>query len=129
MNLTPSAPRGAPDLNPSPPPPPPVLEILTGTGQLADDESADSCKVVTVRGEIDMDTAGQLIDAITTVAGTAVVDLSGVTFIDSTGLQGLLRAQKAARQRGDDLILRQPSKAVRRVLELTNLIDGFTIEG
>jgi anti-sigma B factor antagonist len=130
MNLTPSAPRGAPDPNPSPSsPPPPVLEILTGTGQLVDDESADPLKLLTVRGESDRDNVGELVDAITRIAGTAVVDLSGVTFIDSTGLQGLLRAQRAARQRGDDLILRHPSRLLRRVLDLTGLIDGFTVEG
>lgn len=116
MDVTPGAPHGAPDANPSPPGQ--VLEIRT-----------DSWKLVMVCGEIDMDNAGQLVDAIKAVAGTAVVDLSGVTFIDSTGLYGLLRAQEAARQRGDDLILRHPSRAVRRVLEVTSLIDGFTVEG
>jgi len=126
MNTTPDAPQGEPDTNPSPPP---VLEIRTGTDRPPDDESADPWKLVTVRGEVDMDNAGQLVDAIKRVAGTAVVDLSGITFIDSTGLQGLLRAQRTARQRGDDLILRHPSKAVRRVLELTRLIDAFTVEG
>jgi anti-anti-sigma factor len=126
MNLTPSAPHGAPETNSSPPPP--VLEIRMGTGQ-PPEESADSSQLVTVRGEIDMDNADELVGAIRRVAGTAVVDLSGVTFIDSTGLQGLLREQQAARQRGDDLILRHPSKAVRRVLELTGLIDEFTVEG
>jgi anti-anti-sigma factor len=126
MDLTPGAPQGPPDTNPSPSP---VLEIRTATGQPPDDESAGSWKLVTVRGEIDMDNAGELVDAIERVADTAVVDLSGVTFIDSTGLKGLLRAQQAARQRGDDLILRHPSKAVRRALERTGLIDGFTVEG
>jgi anti-anti-sigma factor len=126
MNLTPETPQGAPDTNPLPPP---VLEIRTGTGQPPDGESADAWKLLTVRGEIDMDNAGQLVDAIERVAGTAVVDLSGVTFIDSTGLQGLLRAKEAARQRGDGLILRHPSETVRRVLELTGLLDGFTVEG
>jgi anti-sigma B factor antagonist len=125
MNTTPDAPQGAPDANPLPPP---VLEIRTGTGQPRDDESADPWTLVTVRGEIDMDNTGELVDAIKSVAGAAVVDLSGVTFIDSTGLQGLLRSQRAARQRGDDLILRHPSKAVLRLLELTGLSDGFTVE-
>ena len=124
MNTTPDAPQGAPDTNPSPP----VLEIRTGTGQPSDDKSARPWKLVTVRGEIDMDNADEFVDAMRTVAGTAIVDLSGVTFIDSTGLQGLLRAQKAARKRADDLILRHPSKAVRRLLEMTNLLDRFTVE-
>jgi hypothetical protein len=72
MNLTPGAPQGAPDTNPSR-----VLEIRTGTGQPPDDESADPWKLVTVRGEIDMDNAGELVDAIKRVAGTAVVDVVG----------------------------------------------------
>jgi anti-sigma B factor antagonist len=126
MNLTPDAPHDEPDTTPSPPA---VMEIRTGTGQPPDDESADPSKLVTVRGEIDMDNTDQLLDAITMVTGTAVVDLSGVTFIDSTGLQGLLWAQKTARQRGDDVILRHPSKAVRRLLELTRLSGWFTVEG
>ncbi len=125
MNLTPDAPQGEPDTTPSPPP---VLEIRTGIGEPPDGESTDPWNLVTVRGEIDMDNAGELVDALERVAGTAVVDISGVTFIDSTGLQGLLRAQKTARQRGDDLILRHPSRAVRRLLELTGLSDGFTVE-
>jgi|SoiMethySBSTD1v2_1073268.scaffolds.fasta_scaffold127164_1 anti-sigma B factor antagonist len=125
MNLAPDAPQGPPTKNPSPP----VLEIRTDTGQGPAGESADSWELVTVRGEVDMDTAGQLVEAIAAVARTAVVDLSGVTFIDSTGLQELLRAQEAARRRGDDLILRHPSKAVRRVLEITGLIDRFAVEG
>ena len=125
MNTTPDAPQGAPDANPSPPP---VLEIRTDTGQPPAGEAPDPWTLVTVRGEIDMDNAGELVDAIERAAGIAVLDLSGVTFIDSTGLQGLLRAQKEARQRGDDLILRHPSNAVRRLLELTGLSDGFTVE-
>ena len=127
MNLTPDAPEGTPDTNPSPSSP--ALDIRTGTTQGPDDESADAWNLVTVRGEIDMDNTGQLVGAIKGVAGTVVVDLSGVTFIDSTGLQGLLREQDTARRRGDDLILRQPSKAVRRVLELASLMDAFRIEG
>jgi stage II sporulation protein AA (anti-sigma F factor antagonist) len=127
MNLIPgAAPQGAPDTHQSPRLL--GLEIRTGSDQPADDDAADSSKLVTVRGEIDMDNARQLVEAITRVAGTAVVDLRGVTFIDSSGLQGLLQAQEAARQRGDDLILRQPSRSVRRVLERTGLIDRFTVE-
>ncbi len=98
-----------------------------GTGQTLDEASHDYWELVTVHGEIDMGNAGQLVDAIE-VAGSAVVDLSGVTFIDSAGLHGLLRAQEAARERGDRMILRHPSEAVRRVLARTNLIDVFTVE-
>ena len=126
MDLTPDAAQRAPDTNPLLPPP--VLEIRTGTGQTPDEEPPDPWELVTVRGEIDMGNAGQVVDAIE-AAGSAVVDLSGVTFIDSAGLHGLLRAQEAGRERGDGMILRHPSEAVRRVLERTNMIDVFTVEG
>ena len=84
--------------------------------------------LVTVRGEVDMATASQLVDAIGNVAGNPVVDLSEVTFMDSLGIRGLVQAQRALRERGHQLILRDPSPSVRRVLELTSLIDFFTVE-
>ncbi len=126
MDLTPDAAQLAPKTNPLLPPP--VLEVRTGTGQTLDEQPPDPWELVTVRGEVDMANACQLVDAIE-AAGTAVVDLSGVTFIDSAGLHGLLRAQAAGRERGDAMILRHPSDAVRRVLERTNMIDVFTVEG
>ncbi len=72
--------------------------------------------------------AGQLVEAVGDFAGNTVVDLSGVTFMDSTGIQGLLRARATVRQRGHQMILRNPSWMVRRVLELASVIDLFTVE-
>ena len=123
MDVNPDAPQGAPDTHRLPP----VQEVRTGTSQSPDEEPPDAWQLVTVRGEIDMGNAGQLVDAIER-AGSAVIDLSGVTFIDSAGLHGLLRAQEAVRERGDGMILRGPSEAVLRVLERTNTIDVFTVE-
>jgi anti-sigma B factor antagonist len=84
--------------------------------------------VVTVRGDVDMDTASQLVIAIEAVAGTAVVDLSAVTFLDSVGIRGLVQAQTTLRKRGDRLILRDPSPSVRRLLELSGMTNTFTFE-
>ena len=60
--------------------------------------------------------------------GTIVLDLEEVTFLDSSGLQGMVAAHQAARERGDDLILRRPSPPVCRVLEMTDLNGVFVIE-
>jgi anti-sigma B factor antagonist len=57
-----------------------------------------------------------------------VLSLEGVTFIDSSGLRGLIQAQRSIRDRGDDLVLRRPAPVVRRLLEITGLLDEFTIE-
>ena len=51
-----------------------------------------------------------------------VVDMRGVTFIDSTGLALLLRSEAASRQDGFELeILRSPAPAVRSALEASGL--------
>ena len=84
--------------------------------------------LVVLRGDLDMDTVGDLSSKLDDVRGTIVLDLEGVTFLDSTGLQSLVHAREAARQRGDELILRHPSDAVQRVLELTNMWEVLAIE-
>ncbi len=93
-----------------------VLEIDTSDG------------VVTVRGDIDMGTIGELVEVLEQLGGTVVVDLAEVTFLDSSGLQGMLDARRVARERGDDLILRRPSPPVSRILEMTDLNGVFVIE-
>ena len=84
--------------------------------------------LVVLRGDLDMETVGDFSRKLEGVQGTVVLDLEGVTFLDSTGLQSLVHAQDAARQRGDDLILRHPSAAVQRVLDLTNMWEVLAIE-
>lgn len=84
--------------------------------------------VVAVHGEIDMSTSQILVDALDQVGGSPTVDLEGVTFLDSSGIQCLLHATREARDRGEDVILRNPSEPVRRLFELTNVGTTFTIE-
>ena len=48
-----------------------------------------------------------------------ILDLSGVGFLDCSGLTALLRAGRAVQARGGSLTLRHVSPRVRRVIELT----------
>jgi anti-anti-sigma factor len=50
-----------------------------------------------------------------------VIDLSGTTFIDSSGLGALVSCLKKTRQAGGDLRIAGPTPQVQMVLELTNL--------
>lgn len=83
--------------------------------------------IVSVSGEMDVDTAGgveqELIRAEATDAPAIVLDLGGLTFIDSTGIRMLLMVDARSRSDGDRVILRHPSQAVRRVLHLAGLED------
>ena len=50
-----------------------------------------------------------------------VVVLSDCTFIDSSALQSLVRAQRVVRDSGGELVLVAPSQPARRVLEVAAL--------
>lgn len=57
-----------------------------------------------------------------------LVDLGGVTFMDSTGLNALLLARTEAARAGTTLHLARPSHTVARVLEITGADQGFPID-
>jgi anti-sigma B factor antagonist len=84
--------------------------------------------VITVRGDLDMETVGRLTEALDQYSGPVVLVLDELRFVDSSGLQGIVNAQRAARERGHDLILRRPSEPLIRVLEMTDLRGAFVIE-
>ncbi len=91
---------------------------------------AESATVVEVGGEVELHSAGQLRDELVRAGASdnpcVVVDLSRVTFIDSTGLGVLVGAFKSVRERGA-LSLVCPQRSVRRVLEITGLTQVFPI--
>jgi anti-anti-sigma factor len=61
-------------------------------------------------------------DAVEEARGCLVIDMRQVSFIDSTGLALLLRAEAASRQDGFELqILRSPAAAVMSALEASGL--------
>ena len=75
--------------------------------------------VVILEGDIDMAVADDVRDAIEEAArsGARVVDLSGVTFMDSSGLRALLLTGKAMNGNGP-LVLRDASRQVRRLFDV-----------
>jgi len=80
--------------------------------------------VVRAVGELDMATApafeDSLLHALESGASSLVLDLTGVTFIDPTGLRVLLWAAAHPRAQGDRLRIDCGSVPVRRLLELTH---------
>lgn len=57
-----------------------------------------------------------------------LVDMSEVSFLDSAAISTLIKALKAYRARGTNLILANPSVPVQKMLEITGLRRIFTIE-
>jgi anti-sigma B factor antagonist len=98
-----------------------------------DDERLDEqTLVVAASGEIHLSTAPKLAERLAgAVAGDAkavVIDLSAVTFIDSTGLGMLLEAQRRANQNNSALALVVANPTVLRLFEITRLDTTFAIE-
>src|SRR5215467_2200196 len=89
--------------------------------------------VVIAAGEIDLYTAprlqGELAGVIANSApgSLVVVDMSGVEFCDSTGMNVLLSCLRQARERGGELELAAPRPAVRKILSVTGLDAVFTV--
>ena len=89
--------------------------------------------IVAAVGEVDAFTAPSLRSMLDVqleqVPAELVLDLSGIRFLGSAGLAVLFETQKAARDRGVALRLIATNRAVRRPLEVTGLIDLFTVSG
>lgn len=87
--------------------------------------------VVEVSGEIDLRARSELVRAIrqaSTAGQRLVIDLSRTTFIDSTALKVLLEAWRTQGEAGQDLVLRAPTPAVVRTLEIAGVTDTLTID-
>jgi stage II sporulation protein AA (anti-sigma F factor antagonist) len=98
-----------------------------------DVDHEDEGVIVNVAGELDPLTAETLDDQVDglVLAGypSVVLDLREVTFLDSSGLRALIRAHGEMARHGRSLQLRSPSQSVRRVLELTGLVDYLDVVG
>ena len=77
--------------------------------------------VVALRGELDLVDAAAVAAALGAVAAREpriIVDLTGLEFIDASGVGALVRGRRRARNAGGDLLLAAPQRRVRLVLAI-----------
>jgi anti-sigma B factor antagonist len=89
-------------------------------------EQNDGTVVLRLVGELDIASAPRLeaeFGAAAPLAGRVMVDLSGVEFIDSSGLRALLAVAGRAREQDRELSIRRPSAEVQRIFEISG-VDG-----
>ena len=101
-----------------------ILEVATaarGDGQVH----------IELRGELDLSTVGKVEDELRRVEADApplvVLDLSGLSFLDSSGLRCVVRADERARDKGRRLVLVRGPNAVQKVFEITRLEERLEI--
>lgn len=86
--------------------------------------------VVALRGEVDLGnspTARKVLLDCVAQGRAVVVDLSGVEYIDSSGIASLVEAFQSARRKGSAFGLAALSEPARRVLELARLDKVFPV--
>jgi anti-sigma B factor antagonist len=89
---------------------------------------SDGDAIVTVRGDIDTQTAGQLWQYLSYLVSQGhhhiVLDLRGMVLIDSAGVEVLARVTEWARRNGGELVLRSMSPALAEQLELARWAEA-----
>jgi anti-sigma B factor antagonist len=87
--------------------------------------------IIEVRGEIDLHTApafrDEMLAAIAEDSPHLVVDMAEITFMDASGLSGLVDALHRAWARGGSVGLAAPARGVRKVLSITQLNRVFPV--
>lgn len=95
---------------------------------VASTRAADAV-VITVAGEIDSSNCAELQERLMQVASApdhgCTLDLSAVSFMDSSGLRALLLGQRAVTEAGKSMVVTNVSESVRRLFEITGLSDRF----
>lgn len=95
-----------------------------------EDESARV--VLTLEGELDMYAKDHLVSegmrAISKpTCSELVLDMAGVTFLDSTGIGGLIALRQDGLQNEQRVSIQNPSANVQRLLQLTGLESVFVV--
>jgi stage II sporulation protein AA (anti-sigma F factor antagonist) len=88
---------------------------------------------VTLSGEIDLSCSDELISLLTSTAqdagaDTTEVDLAGVGFMDSSGIDALIAGYRAAHLAGRRFTVVRPQQNVRRVFEIAGVLAMFSGE-
>ena len=96
-----------------------ILEIET--------KDRDGLLHVALRGELDLSSVAKVQEELERIEqsapATVVLDLSKLTFLDSTGLRCLVTADERARQSGRRVVLVKGPSSVQRVFTITRLED------
>ena len=109
---------------------PTALTALTANQLEVTTAESGSSTTVRVRGELLQESVTRFIDAVSRLGDDAavvelVVDLSGTTFLDSTGLGSLVSLRNQVLARGGRFAVVRPEDRVFRLFELTRLDTVF----
>ena len=100
-------------------------------GLTIDKEQSPDGSLIRVVGEVDLYSSPELrkaiLKAVPSAKGSLAIDLTGVTYIDSSGVATLVEGLRSSREHDISFVLVTPSSAVMQVLELARLDSVFEV--
>ena len=92
----------------------------------------DQALTVRLSGEIIMDAVGECKGeverlALETAAPGVVVDLSDVSFMDSSGVGFLIGLRRLCQERGKAMAVANPAPPIKKLLDMLRLSDYFAV--
>jgi anti-sigma B factor antagonist len=103
---------------------------MTQTGSLSVDTAGAGTRVFTPDGELDgwgiRELDARLVEVLEAGESNVVVDMRGVTFIDSIALETLLREMKLTTARGGGFVLVRPNPTVWKAFQIVGFERRFT---
>ena len=98
-------------------------------GRLRLDLATDGATTaVQVIGEVDLATSPELRECLSGLEGVVVVDLAGVSFLDSSGLNALIGSKKQLAATGGTLRLHGARPNVRAVFDVMGMSEWFGLD-
>jgi anti-sigma B factor antagonist len=92
---------------------------------------AEKLRGVSIQGPVNIDTSSEMrrliAEALHSIPPAVTIDLSGVTYLDTSGLATLLEASRIARQQGTRLVVRGLHDQPRELLHFTQIDHLFEI--
>jgi anti-anti-sigma factor len=105
-------------------------ETVSSPFEIESHQDGDAVRIV-VRGEVDLTTGDRLEREILAAEerrpATLTIDLTGVGFLDSTGLQIVLDADVRAREEGRRVLVVAGDSEAARVFTLTSVAERLTV--
>jgi anti-sigma B factor antagonist len=87
---------------------------------------------LSLEGELDLETTREFDRHLAALdldhVRRVLIDLRGVSFMDSRGLSSIIRAHQLAQANGHDLVVRRGSNQVQRLFALTGVDERLTFE-
>ncbi|HUE06855.1 MAG TPA: STAS domain-containing protein [Acidimicrobiales bacterium] len=108
-----------------------ALDIRRSVPLITEIRGSEGHALVLLTGELDVSTAGGLYQEFAQLNRDGVVhvalDLTGLEFIDSTGISAIIAEHKRTASAGGELIILTPHRNVRRVFEVAGLMDVLNV--